>query len=184
MLVIQLFLIFVKIGFITIGGGYAMLPLIQNELVSHNWLSVAEFVDILAVSEMTPGPIAVNSATFVGFRIAGIPGAIAATTGVAMPSVLLIILAVTLVFRFESHPLNKVIFYFVRPIVAGLLAYAALLVAQTALAISGTAGISSWMNIDWRSAVIFSISLAVVLKIKLNPIWVILSAALVGMLIF
>ena len=87
MLLLKLFWSFLQIGLFTFGGGYAMLPLIQREIIDVNgWLTMEQFLDIVAVAEMTPGPIAINSATFVGYRVAGVLGSFAATFGVVLPS--------------------------------------------------------------------------------------------------
>jgi chromate transporter len=91
MIYLSLLITFFKIGLFSFGGGYAMIPMIEREIESHGWLSPAEFIDIIAIAEMTPGPIAVNSATFVGFKTAGILGGLFATLGVALPSLLLIL---------------------------------------------------------------------------------------------
>jgi chromate transporter len=85
-LFIELFITFFKIGLFTIGGGYAMIPLIQQEMIGHGWLTLQEIVDIIAISEMTPGPFAINTATFVGIRTGGIIGAVFSTVGVVLPS--------------------------------------------------------------------------------------------------
>ena len=91
MIYLQLFLSFLQIGAFSFGGGYAAMPLIQEQVVtSHRWLSMAEFTDLITISQMTPGPIAVNSATFVGIKIAGIPGALAATAGCILPSCIIV----------------------------------------------------------------------------------------------
>lgn len=86
MIYLKLFLSFVKIGLFSFGGGYAMIPLIQKEIESHGWLTPSQFIDIIAIAEMTPGPIAINSATFVGYNTAGFLGGAVATFGVALPS--------------------------------------------------------------------------------------------------
>ena len=91
MIYIQLFLSFLQIGAFSFGGGYAAMPLIQSQIVNlHHWLDFKEFTDLITISQMTPGPIAINSATFVGTKIAGIPGAIAATLGCILPSCILV----------------------------------------------------------------------------------------------
>ena len=91
MIYLQLFLSFLQIGLFSFGGGYAAMPLIQDQVVTrYGWLSMAEFTDLITISQMTPGPIAVNSATFVGIRIAGIPGALVATFGCILPSCILV----------------------------------------------------------------------------------------------
>lgn len=91
MIYLQLFWSFLQIGMFSFGGGYAAMPLIQEQVVNQNgWLSVAEFTDLVTISQMTPGPIAVNSATFVGIKIAGLPGALAATLGCILPSCVIV----------------------------------------------------------------------------------------------
>ena len=87
MIYLQLFLSFLQIGMFSFGGGYAAMPLIQGQVVTtHGWLTMSEFTDLITISQITPGPIAVNSATFVGLKIAGIPGAVVATVGCILPS--------------------------------------------------------------------------------------------------
>ena len=91
MIYVQLFLSFLQIGMFSFGGGYAAMPLIQGQVVTgHGWLTMSEFTDLITISQMTPGPIAVNSATFVGLKIAGIPGAIVATAGCILPSCIIV----------------------------------------------------------------------------------------------
>ena len=93
MIYLQLFLSFLQIGLFSFGGGYAAMPLIQGQIVdAHGWLTMSEFTDLITISQMTPGPIAVNSATFVGINIAGIPGAIVATIGCILPSCIIVTL--------------------------------------------------------------------------------------------
>lgn len=97
MIYLELFLSFLQIGLFSFGGGYAAMPLIQGQVVNgHHWLSMTEFTDLITISQMTPGPIAVNSATFVGIRIAGIPGALVATLGCILPSCLIVTLIASL----------------------------------------------------------------------------------------
>jgi hypothetical protein len=91
MIYLQLFLSFLQVGAFSFGGGYAAMPLIKQQVITaHHWLSVSEFTDLISISQMTPGPIAVNSATFVGIKIAGIPGAICATIGCVLPSCIIV----------------------------------------------------------------------------------------------
>ena len=91
MIYLQLFISFLQIGMFSFGGGYAAMPLIQGQVVTgHKWLSMAEFTDLITISQMTPGPIAVNSATFVGMKVAGVPGALAATLGCILPSCIIV----------------------------------------------------------------------------------------------
>lgn len=103
MIYFQLFLSFFQIGLFSFGGGYAAMPLIQGQVVQgHGWLSMSEFTDLITISQMTPGPIAVNSATFVGIKIAGIPGALAATFGCILPSCILVTLLAKLYLKYRE----------------------------------------------------------------------------------
>src|SRR5690554_2965445 len=125
MIYLELLFSFIKIGLFSFGGGYAMIPLIQKEIESNGWLTPAEFGDIIAIAEMTPGPIAVNSATFVGYKTAGFFGGMIATFGVALPSLILVMIISSYFFKFKNHPLNDAVFYGVRPVIAGLIITAA-----------------------------------------------------------
>ncbi len=128
MIYLQLFLTYLKIGFFGFGGGYAMLSLIQNEtVVRHAWITGAEFSDILALSQMTPGPIAINSATYIGYTVAGFPGAVAATSAVCLPCLLLMILITRFVLRLKDNPYLKGAIAGIRPVVIGMIAAATLL---------------------------------------------------------
>ena len=103
MIYLQLFLSFLQIGLFSFGGGYAAMPLIQDQVVTrYGWLSMAEFTDLITISQMTPGPIAVNSATFVGIRIAGIPGALVATFGCILPSCILVTAIARLYLKYRN----------------------------------------------------------------------------------
>ena len=141
MLFLQLFYTFFKIGLFGFGGGYAMLSMIQGEVVNrYGWISASEFTDIVAVSQMTPGPIGINSATYVGYSAVvsagyapwvGIAGAAVATLAVVMPSFLIMLALSRLLLRYMNHPTVKSIFATLRPAVVGLLASAALLLMNT-----------------------------------------------------
>ena len=103
MIYLQLFLSFLQVGMFSFGGGYAAMPLIQGQVVTgHHWLSMSEFTDLITISQMTPGPIAVNSATFVGIKIAGIPGALAATFGCILPSCIIVTVIAKLYLKYRS----------------------------------------------------------------------------------
>lgn len=123
-LLFDLFYTFFKIGLFTFGGGYAMLPLIQDEVVRHGWLSIAELVDFVAVSESTPGPFAINISTYVGVETAGVLGALAATMGVVLPSFFVILAVARFYVRFKSSRAVSGVMYGLRAAVVGLLASA------------------------------------------------------------
>lgn len=183
----ELLISFFKIGLFSFGGGYAMITLIQREIESHGWMTAAQFIDIIAVAEMTPGPIAVNSATFVGFKTAGLAGGAVATLGVALPSLIIILSISGLYFRFQHKPISKMIFYGVRPVVTGLIAAAGIFVARTALlyrdftasALRDPAGF-----INFGGVVIMVLALLALLKWKIHPILVIAGAAVMGIALY
>ncbi len=137
MIFLQLFYTFLKIGLFGFGGGYAMLSLIQGEVVTrHNWISSSEFTDIVAISQMTPGPIGINSATYIGYTAIvnagysheiGILGSILATFAVVLPSFILMLTISKFLLKYKKHPLVESVFKGLRPAVVGLLAAAALL---------------------------------------------------------
>ncbi len=191
MILATLFFSFFKIGLFSFGGGYAMIPLIQKEIVRHGWMEPSAFADIIAIAEMTPGPIAVNSATFVGYRTAGILGGVVATIGVTLPSALLILLIADAILKHKSHPLKESIFSVLRPIVAALIVSAAFIVAGTSfLRIPETASqLDSLLNeplglLDLRGAAIFVLTLCALAFHKLHPILAILISGILGYFLY
>lgn len=125
MIYIQLFFSFFQIGLFSFGGGYAALPLIQEQVVtSHEWLSIGEFTDLITISQMTPGPIAINSATFVGIKIAGIGGALCATLGCIFPSCILVSILAYIYTKYQDMKLLKGTLASLRPAVVALIASA------------------------------------------------------------
>ncbi|HZK24695.1 MAG TPA: chromate transporter [Oscillospiraceae bacterium] len=171
MILLQLYLAFLKMGFFSIGGGYVMLSLIETEIITiRGWLSLPEFVDILAISEMTPGPIAINSATFIGYRIAGFWGSAVATAGVITPSIILVLLAATFLKRFYQNQWVQAAFSGLRPAVIGLIAGAAIFVTRTAL-------------VDLPSVGIALGAFILLVFTRLHPILVLALSALAGILI-
>jgi len=188
MIYIRLLVTFIKIGLFSFGGGYAMIPLIQKEIESYNWLSSSEFADIIAISEVTPGPIAVNSATFVGYKAAGVLGGLVATIGVSIPSLVIIMIVSRFFFGYQKHPLNMMVFYGIRPVIVGLVATAAVSVAETAIfnsGISWSSVIEKGMNmINFGGMFIFAAALIALIKFKVHPILVIVASGIAGVLMF
>ena len=191
MIYIKLLLTFLKIGLFSFGGGYAMIPMIEKEIEGNGWLSASEFFDIVAIAEMTPGPIAVNSATFVGYKTAGFLGGLTATIGVVIPSLVLILIISRFFFKFQKHPLNTAVFYRVRPVIAGLIATAAIFVSETAI-FKGKLTTNLILKlfrhpldiINVGSIFIFAVSLIALRRTKLHPILVIALSGALGILIF
>lgn len=132
-MILPLILAFLQVGAFSIGGGYAAMPLIKSLTVEANgWLTTTEFADLVTIAEMTPGPIALNAATFVGMRVAGFPGAIAATLGCVLPSILIVSILSWLYARYKSGRVMQSILGTLRPVVVALIASAAVTLIQVA----------------------------------------------------
>ncbi|NCB00040.1 MAG: chromate transporter [Clostridia bacterium] len=189
MILWQLFFTFFRIGLFTFGGGYAMVPLIQREMTSQQWLSAQQFGDILAISQITPGPLAINTATYVGFVIAGVAGSAAATMGVMLPSFLLILILTHWLDRIWHHPLTRMAFHGLRPTVVALLASATWFFTQASLIRPLVAGWTLQLKIDPLSLVspisivLFALTLLLQVRFRLSPIPVILICGVVTALV-
>lgn len=180
----QLFSGFFKIGMFTVGGGYAMLPLMQQEIERYGWITAGEFIDIIAIAEMTPGAIAVNTATFAGFRTAGILGALVATAALALPSLLIIVPLSNFWEIHQDHPLLKAVFSGIKPAVAGLIIAAALYIGETALLYDPLLTKADGFSIDLRSVAIALAAFLAVRKRNADPIKLIIASAVVGLVVF
>lgn len=177
MIYLQLFYSYLKIGFFGFGGGYAMLSLIQNEVVVQNaWMSNAEFADIVAVSQMTPGPIAINSATYVGYTVAGFWGAVVATISVCLPALTLMILITRFFLSLRRNLYVKGIIAGMRPVVIGMIGSAALLLIFPSSE-DGHSFIDAWSWVLFAAALVGSVR-------KVNPILLIVLSAVAGIAIY
>ena len=184
MVYIKLFLSFFQVGMFSFGGGFAALPLIQEQVVNINkWLTLTEFTDLITISQMTPGPIAINAATFVGTRIAGVLGAIISTIGCILPSCIIVSLLGWLYFKYKNLPIMKGILGGLRPAVVSLIASAG--VSIMILSFWGENGISlNLSDIDFISVGLFSATLFVLQKYKLNPIYAMLGSGIIGGILY
>lgn len=180
----QLFWSFFQIGCFSIGGGYAAMPLIQNQVVDiHPWLTMTQFADIMTIAEMTPGPIAVNTATFVGIQVAGIPGAIVATLGCVFPSCIIVLTLAWLYYRFRGLSVVQGILTGLRPAVIAMIASAG--ISLIILSFYGQREIpADYLNVNGISLWIFAVSLVILRKWKKNPISVMLGAGLAGVILY
>ena len=160
MIYLELFLIFFKIGAFTFGGGYAMLPLIQQEVLSQGWMDLEQLVNFIAVSESTPGPLAVNLSTYIGAETAGLLGALSATIGVVLPSFVIILLVAKFYQAFQTNTLVKGCMNGLRPTVVGMIGASLLSVGASAFPAAG--GV---MQAHWK---------------KVHPILLIVGSAVVG----
>ena len=188
MIYLKLFLTFFQIGLFTFGGGYAMISLIREKVLALGWLSEAELLNMIAISESTPGPIAVNMATFVGATQGGIPGSLAATFGVILPSFLIILLIVSLIHNFLKYKGVQAFLGGVRPcVVALILATAATMLLSTVLGITTIRG---GVAVDYKGLIILAILIAIAFAFKKvrhkkpSPILMILISAGLGMIFY
>lgn len=169
---------FLKIGFVSFGGGYSVIPVIQYEVVSRGWLDYTEYQEAIAIAGMSPGPIATNSATLIGYKTAGFSGAILSTIGIILPSLLAVILLAAIFYRLQYNKWFRSTFYGLRPIITGLIFYAAL-----------HFGFLSDQNnaITWATCATLAICagcLFAMYRYKLHPISIILLSGAVGIILF
>lgn len=168
----KLYLVFFQIGSFSFGGGYAMLPFIEKNIVdNHAYLTAAEFMDVLAISQITPGPIAINAATFVGYRSFGLPGATAATLGIISGPFILMSLIHPLVKKYKDSALLNQIFSYLRPITIALILSAAYSAVGKSL-------------IDLKSLLIFVLSIFMLKCTKIHPIFILLAFGFLGIFLF
>lgn len=184
MIYLELFWSFVQIGLFSVGGGMAAMPLIQNQVVTiHGWLTLTEFTDLVTIAEMTPGPIAVNSATFVGIRIAGLPGAIVATVGCIFPSCIIVSLLAWLYFRFKNLSVVQGVLGGLRPAVVALIASAG--VTILVLALWGEGGFStSLQDFNFIAAGLFLAAFLALRIWKPSPILVMTACGVLGGILY
>ena len=174
MIYLQLFFTFLKIGLFGFGGGYAMLSFIQNEIVTkHQWISAQEFTDIVAISQMTPGPIGINAATYVGYTVTNnVIGSLLATLALCIPSFVLVLTVSFFYQKFKDNKIQQTAMRAIRMVVVGVIATAAISL------------ISPETFIDYTSWIIFAIAFILLKYAKLSPILIIVLAGLSGLLIY
>ncbi|MEI3467453.1 MAG: chromate transporter [Bacteroides intestinalis] len=182
MLYLQLFYTFFKIGLFGFGGGYAMLSMIQGEVVTrYGWLTSQEFTDIVAISQMTPEPIGINSATYVGFTATGsVWGSIIATLAVVLPSFILMLAISKFFLKYQKHPVVEAVFSGLRPAVVGLLASAALVLMNAENFSSPKEDMYSFII----SCLIFLVAFVGTRKYKINPILMIVACGIAGLILY
>ncbi|MBN2504816.1 MAG: chromate transporter [Bacilli bacterium] len=181
----DLFITFFKIGLFTFGGGYAMIPLIQEEVIKNQWLdSVETLVDFIAISESTPGPFAVNIATFIGYHEAGVIGALFATLGVVLPSFIIILLIARFFHHFQTNRYVKGFLKGVKPVIVGILATVALAFVLRSTIHTDIMHLPDWI-VDVRALIIFA-GLFIIYRVfnRLNPIYLILISAVFGLVAY
>ena len=172
MSMLLLFLIFAKIAVLTFGGGYAMVPLFEHEIVTrHTFMSAADFANLIGLAQVTPGPIGFNSATYVGMAQGGLAGAVVASLGVMVPSIIISLIVAVFLRKAADAKWMKLLMKGVRPCVVGIIGAAVIFFARTALC--------------WQGAVIFALVVLIRWKwSKLNPIWSLAISAFLGWALF
>ncbi len=198
MIYLQLYWSFFKIGLFSIGGGYASLPLIQKEVVElHGWLTMTEFTDIITISQMTPGPIAINTSTFVGTQIGGLFGAIVATVGCVSPSFIIVLILAYIYVKYKNVKVISDILYGLRPAVVSLIGVAGLSIVMLAFFGDKRLHITEF-SFSWRemhftienltiniiAVIFFAIGFFFLRKYKVNPIYVMLGSGIAGVIIY
>lgn len=190
MIYFDLFVTFLLIGLFTFGGGYAMIPMIQEQVVGKNWMTLTELTDFIAISEATPGPFAINIATFVGSRTAGIFGSIAATLGVVLPSFVIIIIVAILMNKFLKNKYVQGALNGVRPIVLSLILSTSILFLVRVILFNGNAILLNNFAFD-RTALgmLLGISMFMVIykkvyKKSLNTLYILLISAVLGLILY
>ncbi len=167
-LLAQIFISFLKIGPVTFGGGYAMIPLIEREVVEkRGWVKTKDITDIFAVAESVPGAIAINSATFIGYRLAGVPGAIVAMTGVLLPTFIIVVMLSLFFLKVQDNPKVEAAFVSIRATIVALITYAAIKIGKTAV-------------VDKTTVALIAITVALMFFVHIHPALLIICGGLVG----
>jgi chromate transporter len=174
----HLFWLFFKVGCLSFGGGYAIIPILEREVTELGWMRHQEFTNAIAVAAMAPGPVANNAAVFIGYQQAGILGVIVSVAGIILPSLILLLLAAAFLYRIYQNGMVNAIFYGLKPVIMGLIAYAALRL-----------GISNHIigSISLHSLglfFIFAFSLLALLKLRWHPVGVLLCSGLLGIVFY
>jgi len=168
---LQLVVSFFTIGLAAFGGGYAVLSFLQQEVVRRGWMTTERFADLIAISQSTPGPIAINLATYVGYETAGVPGALLATLSVSLPGMIMITFFALFFFHFYERPAVQAVFKGLRPAVVGLIAAAAWHIGCVSI-------------VNWPAAVIAVSCCVCIGKWKLHPLFLVAASAIAGILFF
>jgi chromate transporter len=170
-ILLQLFSAFFTIGLFAFGGGYAVLSFLQQEVERRGWMEAERFVDLIAISQSTPGPIAINMATFVGYQVGGVPGSLVATLAVALPGMVLMMLFALFFFHFYERPAAQAMFRGLRPAVVGLVAAAAWQIGRVAVVNGAAVGIAA-------------VCVLLIAKWRVHPILLVIGSAIAGILLF
>ena len=179
MIYLQLFWAYLKIGIFGFGGGYAMLSMIQFEIVDHyGWMTVEEFADMVALSQMTPGPVSINIATYIGYTVGGIFGSLVATAAIVLPSLLMLYLVLKFLFKHKDNYIVKTMLASMKPVIAGLIFVAALQL------MNANNFVDFGLHGSNFSVIICAVTFIAVFFTKINPILLIIASGLVGYFVY
>ncbi len=188
MIFLELFMVFFGVGLFTFGGGYAMVPILKTEVLSRGWMSETLFIDFISISESTPGPLAINMATFIGTEMGGILGAVVATTAMILPSLIIITLIAAIFTKIVNHPITQSILSGIKPVIIALIATTLIFLLRSL--IFPTAGDDRLADIDWRYLTLlfdlgtFYFGIRFIKKKAPNPMVLIGISAALGILVF
>lgn len=175
MLMVNLFLAFLQVGLFSFGGGYAALPIIQNQLINvYGWINVAEFSDIVTLSQMTPGPLSINAATFVGMKQGGIIGSIVATYSMVIPSIILCLIMSYFYYKYRDISIVSKVLKILRGTVVGLILVGGVQLMQSSL----------FAEFDVYSYLIFIVVVVIILKFKVDSMVSIFISGVLGVILF
>lgn len=175
----KIFLSFLKIGGFAFGGAYAVIPLIEEQMVTNNgWMTFAEFSDLVAIDELTPGPIIINSSTFIGMKLAGVPGAVAATLGCVIPGGIVALLLISLYSRYKEIPVISEIIKILKCMSAALIFSVLLKMLMSAIFPEG------FESINILSLALMVAGFYVLKRFKTNPLYVMLGCGCINMLVY
>jgi len=183
MLLWQLFLVFTRVAFFSWGGGPASLGLMQREVIAAGWMTADEFADGVALSNVLPGPIAPQASAFVGYKLAGLPGAAVAVAGTVLPTTILLLIAVAFFFRVKNSAAVRSMLTAVRPVVVGLLVWTAYEMANTVFG-AQKLGWKAALTQGWDKVAIAAVTFCLLTFTSVNPVFIILGAAVLGLLAY
>ncbi len=177
-----LFFAFIQVGLFSVGGGYAAIPLIQDQIVNiHKLMTIEQFSDLITIAEMTPGPISINSSTFVGMQLGGIPGVLICTIGCIIPSFIICLLLAHFYYKYRNFNGVQIVLSSMRPAVVSLIGSAGLSILLIGIFKDGIIGVE---NIQYIETILFAVCIFLLRKYKANPILIILGSGCVGTILY